>query len=381
MRGHRAPAREVAAGLADAGPPGAGEERGDEEHRAAEPGDERGVGVGGPELPAAHPQRRRADAVDLRPEALEEAAHRLDVADARGVLEDALLGREQAGGEDRQRRVLVALDLDDAGEAVAALDDQARPSGGTPRAARSPPPGRRRSARRRRPASGRRASPRRARWRPPSLTTKFACTVETRAAPHAAPFRPARSTSAPAEQGTPSGRRTVAGSGFWKTQPALGRASGCVRLRKASDARATARSASGSPGAHAEGRRAARPRRCAAGGCGRSRTPSRRRRARGRRRRARPPPPRRRSRRSSRPWKCALPWTAPPDRAGRARPLGEAGEAVADRVAHEAVHRDAGLGADAVGGDASRPGRRASARRGRGPRRRRPGRSTRRRAR
>ena len=89
VRRHRAPAGEVAAGLADGRPTGAGQERGHEEHGAADAGDERGVGIGGPELPAAHPERRRADALDLGPQALEEAAHGLDVADARGVLEHA----------------------------------------------------------------------------------------------------------------------------------------------------------------------------------------------------------------------------------------------------------------------------------------------------
>ena len=80
---------------------------------------------------------------------------------------------------------------------------------------------------------------------PPSLTMKLACSGETRAPPIAQPFSPARSMSAPADGGIPSGTRSTAGSGFWKMQPALGRCSGCVRLRSASDRRAVSRSAAG----------------------------------------------------------------------------------------------------------------------------------------
>ena len=89
----------------------------------------------------------------------------------------------------RQRRVLVALDLDDAGEAAAALDDR-------PPSAELPQPhdlllqddAEARGDGVAHPldsvATSRAVAP-------PSLTTKFACTVETRAAPHEAPFSPA----------------------------------------------------------------------------------------------------------------------------------------------------------------------------------------------
>ncbi len=82
----------------------------------------------------------------------------------------------------------------------------------------------------------------------PSLTMKLPCVSEIRAPPTARPFRPARSTSAPAEAGMPAGMVSRPGSGFWKMQPALGLASGWVRFRYASDRRASARSAVGSPG-------------------------------------------------------------------------------------------------------------------------------------
>ena len=125
--------------------------------------------------------------------------------------------------------------------------------------------------------------------------------------------------------------------------------SGCVRLRYASDARAMARSASGSPRADDELRRQRAPHRCPAAGCGRSRTPSRCRGSVGDRRRRRASAHARDElamiRRRS---KCALPWMRAADRARRAGPRLEAGQAVPDRPAHEAVDRDAGVGAHAV---------------------------------
>ena len=48
----------------------------------------------------------------------------LDVADARHVRQHAFLVREQAGGEQRQRRVLVAFDRDAARQPAAAFDPQ-----------------------------------------------------------------------------------------------------------------------------------------------------------------------------------------------------------------------------------------------------------------
>ena len=81
----------------------------------------------------------------------------------------------------------------------------------------------------------------------PSFTMKFPCAGDTRAPPIATPFIPAPSISAPADHAIPAGTRSRAGYGVWNTQPALGDASGCVRFRCASDCRATARNAAGSP--------------------------------------------------------------------------------------------------------------------------------------
>ncbi len=75
--------------------------------------------------PAA--QRRRllsATHVGLDPEPLEQRDLGLGVADPRHPVQQQLLLGEQAGGEDRQRRVLVAGDGELAGERHAALDDE-----------------------------------------------------------------------------------------------------------------------------------------------------------------------------------------------------------------------------------------------------------------
>ena len=70
----------------------------------------------------------RADAVDLGAEVEQQPRHHLDVADARHVGQHALLVGQQARGQQRQRRVLVAFDGDAALEPVAAFDQQCRHS-------------------------------------------------------------------------------------------------------------------------------------------------------------------------------------------------------------------------------------------------------------
>jgi hypothetical protein len=70
-----------------------------------------------------------ADAVighpgDLHPEPLEQGKLRLGVANARHPVQEQLLLGQQTGGEDRQRRVLVAGDGHLAGERHAAFDDE-----------------------------------------------------------------------------------------------------------------------------------------------------------------------------------------------------------------------------------------------------------------
>ena len=62
--------------------------------------------------------------LDIGAEVEKEACHDLDVADARYVFEDAFLFGEEARRNQRQRRVLVAFDLNTAAEALAAFDEQ-----------------------------------------------------------------------------------------------------------------------------------------------------------------------------------------------------------------------------------------------------------------
>ena len=50
--------------------------------------------------------------------------HRLDVADPRHVVQHDRLARQQAGGQDRQRAVLVSGGADAAAEGRPALDDE-----------------------------------------------------------------------------------------------------------------------------------------------------------------------------------------------------------------------------------------------------------------
>ena len=59
-----------------------------------------------------------------RPEAAQHAQHRLDVADARDVAHDDLVGRQDRGGEDRQGAVLVPGGRDGAAQRHAAVDDE-----------------------------------------------------------------------------------------------------------------------------------------------------------------------------------------------------------------------------------------------------------------
>ena len=75
------------------------------------------------------PRGAEADAVvgdpgDLDPEPLEQRDLGLGVADPRHPVQQHLLLGQQAGGEDRQRGVLVAGDGELAGERRAALDDE-----------------------------------------------------------------------------------------------------------------------------------------------------------------------------------------------------------------------------------------------------------------
>ena len=69
---------------------------------------------------------------DVDPQTLEEADHRVHVADARDVADDHLLVGEETGGEGRQSRVLVAGGDDAPGERSPAFDDELLHAGGHP---------------------------------------------------------------------------------------------------------------------------------------------------------------------------------------------------------------------------------------------------------
>ena len=72
----------------------------------------------------AEPDAVVADPGDLDPELLEQGDLGLGVADPRHPVQQHLLLGQQAGGEDRQGRVLVAGDGHLAGERRPALDDE-----------------------------------------------------------------------------------------------------------------------------------------------------------------------------------------------------------------------------------------------------------------
>ena len=116
MRPDGAPRRKVAAGRRHEGAPAAREQRPQQQHRAAQPADQRAIGLVLGDLRAADAQRRAADAFDLGAEVEQQPRHHLDVGDARHVVQRAPLVGQQARRHQRQRRVLVAFDVDAAFE-------------------------------------------------------------------------------------------------------------------------------------------------------------------------------------------------------------------------------------------------------------------------
>ena len=202
---------------------------------------------------ARHAQRRRALPFDLGAERAQQIDHHADVADARDVANLARslpsAGTPPAAAARRSCCPRRRRGPTGAGRRGSRRSDTSR----TPRARRPRPAVRHRNARAR-VARGASMSARMSRAvAPPSLTMKFACTRRDRArrrsdGPSGPRDRPARRPT-PARPPAPRSRARIR---ILKTQPALGSASGCVRLRCASDARAVARSASGSPRADRE---------------------------------------------------------------------------------------------------------------------------------
>ena len=123
MRVQTAAADDVAAGRRQHHFAAAGEQGAREQDRGADADAELGVEIGGADALgvdmkriAGGPFRRRADRAD-------QLDQRLGVADPRHVLQRYRMLGEQGGGDDRQRRILVAGRLDRAREPVTALDD------------------------------------------------------------------------------------------------------------------------------------------------------------------------------------------------------------------------------------------------------------------
>jgi hypothetical protein len=137
MRGNRAAGRKISSGRCKDGPPAAREQRPEEQHRAAQAAHQRGVWFILDDIRAADPQRRAPDALNLGAKLQEQPRHHLDVPDAWNVGEHALFGRQQARGQQRQRRILVAFDLHAAREPSPAFNQQCRHQ--TPRDRRSLP--------------------------------------------------------------------------------------------------------------------------------------------------------------------------------------------------------------------------------------------------
>ena len=105
--------------LAAAGEQGAGQQ-----NRGADPHAQRPVDRGCDVAGSLDAQRVALEPFHLSARRADELSHHLDVADARHVLDHALVLGQQAGRDDRQRAVLIATDLYTSGERRAALDHE-----------------------------------------------------------------------------------------------------------------------------------------------------------------------------------------------------------------------------------------------------------------
>ena len=100
------------------------EQRAREQDRGADLPAERRVELGRPQLLRVDRERVAGRPLGAGADGLDELDERLDVADARDVLEVHRVLAEERRGDDRQRGVLVAGGADAAGERVPALDDE-----------------------------------------------------------------------------------------------------------------------------------------------------------------------------------------------------------------------------------------------------------------
>ncbi len=124
VRVEAAAADHVAAGRRQQRLAEAGEQRAGDEERGADALGQRRVHLGLGDLVGLERERVALAAVDVDAEVLEQHEQRLRVADPRHVVEHDLLVGEQAGGEERQGRVLVSGGDDGARERHPAFDDE-----------------------------------------------------------------------------------------------------------------------------------------------------------------------------------------------------------------------------------------------------------------
>ena len=118
------PPDDVAAGERQLHLAAAREQRPGQQQRRPQAAAEVGVELGGAHAVGAQGERVGALVAHADAEVVEEREHHVHVEDVGHVLEHDLLVGEQAGGQDRQGRVLVAARDDRAGEGAAAPDDQ-----------------------------------------------------------------------------------------------------------------------------------------------------------------------------------------------------------------------------------------------------------------
>ena len=97
-------------------------QRAEQQHRPAQAADQCRIRLVLQDLGAPDAKRRRADAVDFGAQVQQQARHHLDVADAGHVVKHALVFGQQARRQQRQRGVLVALDVNLPAEPLPALN-------------------------------------------------------------------------------------------------------------------------------------------------------------------------------------------------------------------------------------------------------------------
>ncbi len=122
VRVDRAPHGKVAARRGQPHASASRQQRAEQQHRPAQAADQCRIGLVLQDLGAPNAKRRRADAIDLCAEVEQQARHHLDVADARHVVKHALVFGQQARRQQRQRGVLVALDVNLPAEPLPALN-------------------------------------------------------------------------------------------------------------------------------------------------------------------------------------------------------------------------------------------------------------------